>query len=158
MGMLARIKKKLLGGWTGIKIKDPVLGELYFYDFEDPKRNYWEGAGTYVNAHLTVGLAVHADFNGPSEQHRQFFLNLVSDLDHLFRRCQKKLVPEWEAWCDATFPTVWQSEFTLVHIMIPTNGDSQNAWEVTFEAKSELNHLFSVYFQDNEAIYVTVDG
>ena len=117
----------------------------------------WEGELTVPGSPEKLGLVIPARETGPSERHVALCRALLDDLDGLFERCRPVFAADFEVWAGKALPSDWRTDFALVGLGLPSDGDETQPWDVCYFVDA-ANHYFTAHFEDGRASYLTVDG
>ena len=133
-----------------------VFGKMLL--FQAKKGAYWEAEPMLAGEPFSVAIETTGDAP-PSDAQVHFYELLTSDPDATFARAKSLLVPEYEEWMKAPFPANWRTAFKFVGMSVPMDGDESNAWDLSFDCLTDKSgHMFTCYFEEGQAKYVTIDG
>ncbi|WP_024955859.1 hypothetical protein [Sulfurospirillum arcachonense] len=133
-------------------VDHPFFGKMLYAE------GYWEVSELTFNQYSNLGITVNASENDPFEPHENFTKSILSNLDETIQKLKPKISKEFESFLQKPVPDNFFDEFTLVGLSTPENGDTNNDWEISFDCKSDQNHMFTVYFENGVASEVSVDG
>ena len=154
MALFQTLQKML--GLTPLKVMDhPYFGKITFFDAEKP---YWEGSKKFDLPIGMIEIFIGADEAGPSENHIKFCKDFEQNISTTVESMRPLLEKEFEVWTGQKIPENFWSEFTCSGIAIPRDGNIKNNWDISFESRTEGEHLFTVYFENGSPTRITVDG
>jgi hypothetical protein len=155
---------KLFARFLPQKIEDPLFGSLVFMNVPKPGRrqtedlSYWEAEQTSCGFGNPIDLIIDArsSEHPPTDAQRAFFMRVQSDYLDL---C---LVAETffrdDLWAVQMLESGFHQEFKLGGLHIPLCEQSDEEWEMTFDAHSDPEHIFSVIMAGPRKGHVSVDG
>ncbi|MGH1539230.1 MAG: hypothetical protein ACRBHB_02310 [Arenicella sp.] len=139
------------------EIDHPIFGKLIFS--QGANGPYWIHE-TYENSSKEE-VCVSIDTVGtepPSKKQKEFYSNVIEQLDEYFQKASDLIVPEYESYLSETFPLRWKDAFRLASLNVPLEGDEMRKWDITFECKTKNSgFLFTCYFENGKPLYVGVD-
>jgi hypothetical protein len=121
------------------KIVDPVFGKMRFmYISSNPTRSYWECEDwLFPPTNSRIGLSLDGGEDGPKEEFRQFYLNLVPRFESLVRIARPSIEKGYAQFVEKRLPEdLFEAlRFTAFHI---EKMDGKNTeWNMMFETRSD---------------------
>jgi hypothetical protein len=157
MGILKTLKSFFIP-----KPREPDMKHTYFgdlmYDGIGNDKDIWEGEISLAPISDSIGIHITAGESGPTDNHVTFIETLKSNIEQVIEDITPKLKPSFEQWTDKSYPKEFFDEFKLVHITIPLNADLSNPWSISFDCKSDIEHMFTVEYENGFPIGVSIDG
>ncbi len=134
------------------------FGKILFMGGETPEEDdYWECELKIEGYSKPICVLITAGIDGPSQKHVDFFKEIISNLDNLFKRCWPIFEPDFEEWTRKTFCGNWKDDFELDGLQIPKDGNINNEWDVCYFVNA-AGHYFTAYFKNGNPIYNEIDG
>jgi hypothetical protein len=141
------------------KIVDPVFGMLTFTHIaKHPERSYWEGEWKVPGRGCSIGISLHGEEDGPTEDSRKFYLNLPERIDQILERCRPPLAKVFREWLNREMPDDIFSELKLTGFDVDDPNCQPLRWSVSFETTAEKWLGFTVPFVDDVAGDAEIDS
>ena len=151
MGLFNLFKKSVF-------VQDDLFGRLQFVDFKDSTKNYFEGAGFFAPTQSETDYLIRADIEGPTEEQRQFYLDLQANFEQYVEKITPLIEGEFQNWREDFKITNFTKEFSLVCITIPRQDILPMVWEMAFTTIHDLDHHVTIDFIGNESNGILIDG
>ncbi|PJZ70839.1 hypothetical protein CH373_06100 [Leptospira perolatii] len=154
MSFLKRLKLR----FVPLLLQDPELGQMRFmYISHRPENSYWECEWFFPPTKTNVFLPIRGTEEGPNQQHRKFYLDLVARFDFILQASRPQLAAAYKQWADKELPSDIFSAFELAAFGLEDPGANPVHWEVSFEATGETWIYVTISFVGNEAQSAVVD-
>ena len=139
-------------------VEDDFFGKLFFLEFKDTSKNYFEGRRFFKPSNRDIELAIDGSLPGPTENQKQFFQRIENDYKIVTERACLLIMDEFQNWQPDFQIQNFDQEFLPVHMTIPQIGDKEVVWELAFETNHDRNHAVTITFKDFEATEILIDG
>ncbi|WP_285608087.1 hypothetical protein [Geothrix edaphica] len=156
MGLLSGLLKK----FRPLQVDDSFFGRITYMKVHTANASYWEAKRSFAPTGREIELFIDAPApeQPPNTLQRQFFENVESRFIEIAAAAEYVLRPLFEKWTHQPLSNPFDVEFTLTSFSIPCVAFDNADWEMSFESKTDENHLFSVAFSGMNATKVSVDG
>jgi hypothetical protein len=152
------LNRDLTGRTWEVKASHPYFGDIVLFAFKDTDRSYWEAELECEGNPIGVGINA-PDRGEPSESQIQFARRIIAEPDAAFGWAEPLLALEFERWHKKPLPPEWREALKFVGFTVPTDGNEQNEWDLSYESLSDSSgHMFTCYFNGGKPVSVTVDG
>ncbi|MBL0136092.1 MAG: hypothetical protein IPP79_20015 [Chitinophagaceae bacterium] len=101
---------------------------------------------------------IQADIEGPTEEQRQFYLDLQANFEQYIEKITPLIEDEFQNWREDFKITHFTKEFSLVCITIPRQDIHPLIWDMAFTTIHDLDHHVTIDFIGNEPNGVLIDG
>lgn len=155
MGLLSA----LLQRFRPLVIDDEFFGRMVYMRMPKGRVSYWEAQRPFAPIGREIELFIDAPSpeQPPDETQRQFFMDLESGYGEIADAIDPALRLVFEEWTRKPLEASFTEEFTLTSFAIP-RAPLVSPWEMSFDSKSDSNHLFTVTLRGRDVIDVAVDG
>lgn len=156
MGLFRSLFKRLLPP----EIDDEFFGRLIYMKMPKDRDSYWEArcvfspTGTEVN----VFIDAPAPMAAPNDAQRKFFRDVVHDYGEIQAVVAPVLQEQLESWARKPMTRAFADEFTLVSFSIPVPSAAEPEWELSFDNRTDENHMFTIQMRGRSPGEVTIDG
>jgi hypothetical protein len=142
MGLL----EKLLGKLRPLELEDEFFGPLVYMKMPRGKISYWEARRAFspTGAEVELFLDAPAPEQPPDATQREFFAEVERRYAELMSAVEPLLRSAYERWRDEPLTGALDEEFTLGSFSIPHAPMAGARWEMTFDSRSDDEHLFSI--------------
>ena len=156
MGMLTN----LLNKFRPIEFDDKFFGHLIYMKMPKGRISYWEASRVFSPTGQEIELFIDAPApeQPPDELQRQFLISIESRYREILVAVEAVLRPQFEEWTRKPLSGTLDTEFTMTSFSIPHAPLQEAQWEMSFDSKSDVNHLFTVAISGYVATGVTIDG
>lgn len=137
-------------------LEDPFFGPLRF--MKGTTANYYEGSGVFAPTGQTIEYLIDSDENGPSEAQREFYRHLQIEFNTYVTQIKPLIIDEFLNWRPDFAIQDFGQEFTLLCVTIPQLDTAPVEWDLSFSTVHDLDHDITVYFQDEHAVHILIDG
>ncbi|RYE26470.1 MAG: hypothetical protein EOP45_03935 [Sphingobacteriaceae bacterium] len=151
MGLFNLFKKPTI-------LQDDFFGALRSVDIKDTSKNYFEGKGHFTPTNSDTEYLIQADKNGPTDEQKQFYLDLQADFTKYIQKMKPLIEDEFRNWKENFVIKDFNKEFELVCITIPRFEDRPITWDMSFTTVHDLNHQVTIDFIDDRPNGILVDG
>lgn len=140
-------------------IEDEVFGKIRFSKGRLIENSYWETELFFKPISQKISLIIHTGNVQPNKTHHLFFQKLTSkysivtqEINPLFEEIFNNRRADFKS-------NSIEDEFILVGISIPNSNKKPLTWEISFDSKSDQNHMFTVEMNNwNPTGHVNIDG
>jgi hypothetical protein len=140
-------------------IQDAYFGKLLFAGSKTKVDSYFEGRFNFKPTGKEIELHISADLNGPSNTQKAFVESIQVNYELVRVESNRLIADEFRNWKEDFVIADFDAEFTAVFLSIPRFVEGQKIeWEIAYESVHDLNHMFTVNFEDWQAISVQIDG
>jgi hypothetical protein len=141
-----------------IEMNHEFFGKMLFMGEDIPAEDdYWECEIGIKGYKKPIAVSIIADIEGPTPGQVEFYKQVSSNLDDLFKRCWPIFESDFEQWTGKKFSGQWKDDFELEGIGIPKDADTHNDWHVCYFVDS-AGHYFTAQFENGEPKYNEIDG
>lgn len=156
MNLISALLKKL----RPLEIEDSFFGRITYIKMPKGRISYWEAKRLFKPSSREIELFIDAPAAElpPNDLQRQFFTFVETHFKEILKAVEVILRPQFEEWTRKPLAEPIEAEFTMTGFSIPCAPLEQAEWEMSFESKTDANHLFSVSLNGLVAIGVTIDG
>jgi hypothetical protein len=152
------IVDKILSAFRPLQVEDKFFGTLVYMKMPRGRTSYWEAQKKLRTREVELFIDAPAPESPPSTLQQQFFAQVERDLESWFAETDRILRPQFEEWTRRPLTARFEDEFTLTGFDIPNVALSDAEWEMSFDSKSDANHMFTVTFKKGVATGVAIDG
>jgi hypothetical protein len=155
MGFWENLKRRL----SPPRMLDPDFGPLLFmYIPNAPERSYWEADDWLFRPTQTrIGIALPGPKEGPLQEGRQFYLQLVDRFDNIMEHVRPELDRVAREWLGRPLATDLWADFKLAGFDVEEPSANLVEWTVSFEATGETWLGVTIPFLDNDVRPAVVD-
>ncbi len=155
-----KVLQELLRRFKPLEIEDAFFGRLIYMKMPKGRISYWEAKRRFLPTKTDIELFIDApgDELPPSELQRHFFTTIERDYIQYIAAADAVLRPEFEKWTRSPLSTPFEAEFTMTSFSIPNTRIEEAEWDISFESRTDRNHLFTVSFRSKTAREVSIDG
>jgi len=140
------------------KMSDPDFGPLIFMHMSKaPERSYWEGEWKFPGTGTPVFIALRGGENGPTQEAREFYLELPRRFEQIVRLCQPRLEQVFRDWLGQSLPTDIFSVLKLSGFDVEDPTQHPPQWNVSFETTGDKWLSITVPFVAEVAMEAEVD-
>jgi len=156
MGILSN----LLNKFRPIEIDDKFFGHLIYMKMPQGRISYWEASRVFSPTGQEIELFIDAPApeQPPDELQRQFLLSIESKYKEILLSVEAVLRPQFEEWTRKPLSGTLDTEFTMTSFSIPYAALHDAEWEMSFDSRTDANHLYTVTLNGLVASGVTIDG
>ena len=156
MGILANLLKK----FRPVELDDKFFGHLTYMKMPKGRISYWEAKKVFAPTGHEIELFIDAPApeQPPDEIQHQFLMSIESKYGEILVAVETVLRPQFEEWSRKTLSETFGDEFTMTSFSIPHAALHDAQWEMSFESKTNAQHLFTVSISGQIATGVTIDG
>lgn len=142
-----------------ITIDNSFFGKMLFFEFKKkPENNYFECKRNFKPIKKEIEICLYGDISSSTENQELFFY----EIENNYSKIKTSIIPiienEFRNWKDEFKIIDFEKEFTPVHLTIPRSESKEKIWEIAFESKHDLNHLFSITMKNFIATEIMIDG
>lgn len=156
MSFLARLLKK----FRPLELEDSFFEHVTYMKMPSGRTSFWEARRLFIPTGREIELFIDAPAPEqlPNEMQREFYSSVAAGFNQLSAAAESILRPKFEEWSRQPLLYPFDVEFTLASFSIPCASLDAADWEMSFESKTDQNHLFSVAFAGRTAIAVSILG
>jgi len=156
MELLSNLLKK----FRPLEVQDDFFGRITYMRMPKGRISYWEAKRVFAptGREIEVFIDAPAPEQAPQQLQREFFLSVENRFKELLAASEAILRPQFEEWVRRPLSEPLEREFTMASFSIPCAALDHATWEVSFESKTDENHLFTVTLHGLAATDVTIDG
>ena len=156
MGLLGALLKK----FRPLEVEDEFFGHLVYMKMPKGRIAYWEAKRLFSPSGREIELFIDAPGpeQAPAELQREFFAAVERNYSKIVTAVESVLRSQFEEWTGKPLAAPFDSEFTMTSFSIPHAPLGVAQWEMSYESRSDANHLLTVSFQGETATRVTIDG
>ncbi|OAI19158.1 MULTISPECIES: hypothetical protein [Methylomonas] len=156
MSLISSLLKK----FRPLEVDDPFFGLITYMKMPRGRISYWEATRLFKPSNREIELFIDAPAAElpPNELQRQFFTSVEVRFKEVLKAVELVLRPQFEEWTRKPLCESFEVEFTMTSFSIPCASLEHAEWEISFESKSDANHLFSVSLIGLVAKGVSIDG
>ncbi len=143
-----------------LEVEDEFFGHLIYMEMPQGRISYWEAKRIFSPTAREIELFVDAPAPelSPSALQRQFFLTVEGHYSRILADVETVLRPQFEEWSHKPLSGPFSTEFTMASFSIPNVVMEEAQWDMHFESKTDLNHLFIVAMRGEHASGVSIEG
>lgn len=138
--------------------EDAFFGKLTFMKMKDPSKSYFEGYGLFKPTGEEIDYSIDADATGPTIEQQQFYTLIQNTYDDIVLKVSPVIEQEFKNWKEGFEIKDFKEEFNLVGLTIPRQPNSNFSWDMSFDSVHDVEHQFTVYFEQFEPVGVSIDG
>jgi len=155
--MLKKLKE-IIFGKPPLGMNHEFFGKILFMGGDVPAEDdYWECELEVDGCKEPIGVLITAGLEGPTTDQVEFYKQVTSNLDELFKQCWPIFEPDFDQWTGKKFSGQWRDDFEFQGIGIPKDANKDNNWHVCYFVDS-ANHYFTAQFENGEPKYNAIDG
>jgi len=143
-----------------LALQDDFFGQLTYMEAPEDRVSYWEAKRVFVPTGREIELFIDAPAprQPPRQGQREFFLAVEERFKEVLAASEVILRPQFQEWTGQPLTEPFEIEFTMGSFSIPCASLDHATWEMSFDSRSDANHLFTVTFQGLMATGVSIDG
>jgi hypothetical protein len=136
-------------------IQDTVFGEL---KLTSGNNSFFSGRQIFAPLKKEVEIIIMTTENVVTPEQHKFYSELQTNYNEYKSKMTPIIEDTFKNAIDNFSIVDFDKEFKLTTIMIPDFNEKPLVWNLSFETVHDLDHIFSVDFNDYEAIDVQIDG
>lgn len=151
MGLFDFLKSK-----PTTEINDEVFGNLKLT--EGKTSRFFSGRKIFSPVNREVEIIIIASQNNPTIDQHNFYSNLQKNYDEFKTKMTPLIDDYFKKVIDNFKIKDFDSEFRLLTIIVPDYGTKPLVWNMTFETDHDVEHFYTIDFNDTDAIDFQIDG
>jgi len=150
----------LFGDIKQTRVEDEYFGSLLLMDYNDPKKDYFQGTRLFTPINKEVGLAINGGLPGPTAAQKAFYQKVEERYRAFIPGMQELITDEVRNWKPEFIIQDFTQEFWPVYLHIPAieKPEQELDWEISFETFHDQNHTFTIYMRGFSPDYIHIDG
>jgi hypothetical protein len=147
-----------LKSFRPLEVDDEFFGHLVY--IKTRTRPYWEAERSFSPSGTEIELFIDAPGHeqSPNQAQREFFAWVERDYAAIIIDVERVSRPVFENWFGKPIEGAFEEEFKLSSFSIPLPTDGPAEWEMTFDSRTDREHMLVVTLQGSEARDATMDG
>jgi hypothetical protein len=150
----------LIRRWLSSLVRRPFELDDVFFGRLVSMGSYWEARRQFSPTRAEIELFIDApgERQPPNRRQREFFAWVERDYVDIIRNVDQVARARYEQWFREPIEGPFEAEFTLSSFSIPLPIDGPAEWEMSFDSRTDPNHILVVELRGAEALFARMDG
>lgn len=142
-----------------LTIEDPFFGSMIFdSNKKDSSKSFFRCNRHFMPKNGLIEVGVEASESGPTASQIDFFKSIEDNYLLIADSMNSTIEQELGDWLEGFDKSEFDKQFVPIYLSIPRCETRPFVWEISFESKHDLNHIFTLLMTDFEATDLQVDG